>query len=207
MRQSSAARVRAWGAAGSILLAFALVPWNPALGDAPETGNTPQRIPHGQGILLNGFIGSEEWDDQNVLITALCDTVEFRLKQDSQYVYIGVRSLDTNHTGIDLYLGGATEPWHLLHVSTAHSQADLAASAGQESIFGQNRLWAANVVQMFFEDDERRIVAPELFEFQIGKEMIKETIFRLMVRFKRPARACPAGAKPDNPSEWIEFSL
>ena len=136
-----------------------------------------------------------------------CDSVEFFLKQDSQYVYLGIRSIDTNHTGIDLYLGDDHTARHLLHVSSAHGQKDLPDTAQAELRFGENRLWTANAVEVFYADDEQRIQAPELFEFQIDKQLIEGQVLRLFVHFKRPERMCPARAVADSTAGWLEFRL
>jgi hypothetical protein len=196
---TSRVRVR-WAVLGVALLLTATA-W------AEQASPEPMAVPHGGGVLLNGFLGENEWNGQEALRLLVCDSVELFLMQDSQYVYLGIRSTDTLHTGIDLYIADSRNHRRLLHVSSAHGEQDFADDSADGLTFGVNRYWSSNVVESYYDGGKMQWLAPEIFEFQIDKLLTGSDLFRLMVHFKRPERTCPASAVSDVPDNWLEFRL
>jgi hypothetical protein len=187
-------------ALGMLLLAVGAAAPEPASGQSTA-------VPGGSGILLNGFVGDNEWTSKRALHVPLGDSIELYLIQDSQFVYLGIRSTDTLHTGIDLYIADDRNHRRLLHTSASHGQQDLDDDSADGLTFGINQYWSSNVVESFYEEGKMHWVAPEIFEFQIDKVLTGSDRLRLMIHLKRPEKICPLGAVPDSVDNWIEFRL
>jgi hypothetical protein len=158
------------------------------------------RVPFGSGILPNGFIGEGEWDSG--LHVELGERVILMLMQDSTYLYIGIHSTDTLHTGIDLFLQTDRTCAYKLHISSAHGQSEMCDTAWSVMDFCENRRWTSNIVESIFVDGKNKHIAPEIFEYQIDKDMLPGDTIKTMVRFKRPEKYAPPGADPDSSESW-----
>jgi len=164
-------------------------------------------VPYASGILPNGYIGDGEWDTARVLHIQTPERIDLRLKQDSQYVYIGIHSTDTVHTGIDLYMADTRGHRRVLHISAAHGQCENLDSANPGLVFGINRLWTGNIVENYWEEGKEYFVAPEIFEFQIDKRFLPQSSFRMLIHLKRPQKISPADAVIDAVDNWFEFTM
>ncbi len=165
-----------------------------------------ETIPHGAPPLLNGTEGEKEWQRPGMLE---CGTEEvlLRLKQDSLYVYIAVSGRDTVHSGIDLYLDNMAGGIMMLHVSSAHGERRMEDSLWSETVWGPPRLWSSNIVESIFEDDRLKFISPDLFEFQIDRDLLPARTFKLAVHLKRPEKWVPAMADTLSSHDWIELAL
>jgi hypothetical protein len=170
-------------------------------------GHAETTVPWASGFLPNGFMGPGEWADPRAAEIDLGGGVLIHASQDSLNVYLGVRSADTTHTGLDLYLSLGEVSRVMLHVSSALAERRSLDSGWSDIVFGENDQWTANVVPFFWADGEQKTIAPEVFEFQIRKTLLQTTSFRAMVQFKRPERVAPPDADPDEPATWREIDL
>lgn len=182
-----------------------------SFGDTAQASNpdtlTQTTVPWGAGFLINGFMGEEEWDTPNAAEADLGNGVLAYFSQDSLYIYIAIRSLDTVHTGIDLYIKSKHSCILMLHVSSALAERTRCDSVWSETIFGQNRSWTANVIPFYIESGNQRVLAPAIFEFQFNKSIVLSRSLFMMVHFKRPEKIAPPSADPALPETWFSITL
>lgn len=164
-----------------------------------------KNVPFGAGILPNGFIGETEWDSAARI--DLDDAVVMYVRQDSHYLYIGIYSTDTTHTGIDLYLQSDKSCRYRLHISSAHGQSRQCDTVWTEMDYCENRWWTSNIVESIFVDGATRYMAPEIFEYQIEKTMIDGEDLKLMIHLKRPEKIVPRNATVDSIDGWFTIRL
>jgi hypothetical protein len=162
-------------------------------------------IPYGAGILPNGFVGEKEWADAAWI--ELYDNVMLYISQDSQYIYVGIHSTDTTHTGIDLYLQTDRSCRYRLHISSAHGQSEMCDTVWTDMDYCENRRWTSNIVESIFVDGKTEYIAPEIFEYQIERNLIPGSELRLMIHLKRPEKIVPSGATVDSTEEWLGIRL
>lgn len=162
-------------------------------------------IPYGAGILPNGFVGEEEWAD--AARVELGNDVVLYMSQDSQYIYIGIRSTDTTHTGIDLYFQTDRSCQYRLHISSAHGQSEKCDTAWTVMDYCENRRWASNIVESIFVEGKTEYIAPEVFEYQVEKSLVPGSDLRLMIHLKRPEKIVPRGATVDWTGEWFTIRI
>jgi len=172
--------------------------------------------PHRPGaVMVNGKWSPGEWHYPPVLRVHTGTCVDVRVQQDSQFVYIGLNDfmpsckgdLDTNHTGIDLYIDDMDGNLRLLHVSTAFGESEFRDSEWSEMKWAENHDWTASLTQSIYEDNKQKFIGPDNFEFQISKKMLSGKAFRLMIQYKRPKKTVPSGANPDLPDTWVFIEL
>jgi len=176
-----------------------------------------EQAPYRPGaVMVNGKFSPGEWNYPPVFRAYTDNGVDIRVQQDSLFVYIGLNDyapgiydgdLDTNHTGIDLYIDDMDGNLRLLHVSTAFGESELKDSAWSEMKWAENHDWTACLTQSIYEEGKQKFIGPENFEFQISKRMISGKAFRMMSHYKRPEKIAPSGAKPDSPETWLFIEL
>lgn len=158
-------------------------------------------VPEGGHILVNGIFEDLEWND--ALKKDLDENLKLYLKQDTQYIYIGIRFMKVKHTGIDFYLSDSKENRVMMHISTALSETRWNGTEWMESKWGRNSLWTGNVVCLYIYGGKRKIVAPGGFEFQIDKKMLPGKLWSLMMKLKRPAKTYPEKATDSDTVHWL----
>ena len=163
--------------------------------------------PFGSGIMANGKNGPQEWQFRDVLRFVTDNRLDIRVKQSNFYVYIAIIDLDTTHTGIDLYIENPDSSRKLLHISTACGEKDFKDGQWSDFRWGENTLWSGNVVQSIVSDGKTEFLAPDIFEFQISKQLITGKEFKMMIDLKRPGKTGPADASPDDSENWLVAKL
>jgi hypothetical protein len=142
--------------------------------------------------------------------------VDIRIQHDSQYIYIGLNDyapwitstdIDTNHTGIDLYVDDTKGNMRLLHISSALGEKQFIDGKWSGMNMAEHFDWTGCIVQSIFVDNKNQYVAPKNFEFQINKKILPENSFRMMIKYKRPGKIAPPDANPDSSSTWLTFQL
>jgi hypothetical protein len=162
-----------------------------------------QAIPDGRYVLINGHIGSGEWDSS--LTVPLDDKTELRLKKDRSSLFLAVVFKGPHHTGVDLYLKSAGRT-RMLHVSSALGEKELRSGEWSEMNWGRNTWWTANTVGLINEQGKARPLAPDAFEFQISRQEIGRNI-DLYLELKRPDKRLPSAASPDSADQWLHVKL
>lgn len=193
-------------------------------------------VPTGPGVLVNGFLGADEW--RGALRLPLDPQVELLVRQDGRYLYLAVVFKDTRHTGVDLHLT-TRDGRAVLHVSSAlgeraiedtHSSGTGAVSAMEDThpsdartvkgsdpaatrdtrssglVWGRNRWWVANTVCVTVEEGKQVVIAPEAFEFQLDRARLDREV-ALFFHLKRPEKKLPAEASPEDPDRWLRLRL
>jgi hypothetical protein len=171
------------------------------------SGNDIPAVPYGPGILPNGFIGDNEWQSPGTARHEMDQGVILYLSQDTNYIYLGIHSADTQHTGIDLYVKSDKSCRMRLHISSACGQSQRCDSDFSDLEFGENRLWASNVVESIYEDGKTKFLDPDIFEYQIDKAMLPGKSLQMMIHLKRPEKIVPTGADPESLEGWYQFRL
>jgi hypothetical protein len=125
-------------------------------GMQPPSGE-PVLVPEGNGVpvITDGLFGPGEWDD--ALRIALNETVELRLKQYRQVVFLGLRGLGSTSIGpSDLFLTVPGGSIHQLHVSAQLGEIVLPASGVNPPFrFGLTPDWYANEFRRGMKESER----------------------------------------------------
>ncbi|MBP7866726.1 MAG: hypothetical protein KA419_12340 [Acidobacteria bacterium] len=183
-------------------------------------------VPLGPSILVNGFVGVDEW--RGALGLPLDPEVELKAREDSRYLYLAVVFKGARHTGLDLYLT-TRDGRAMLHVSSALGERAMednhpskagpiedthpaaikdthALTHALELVWGRNCWWTANPVCVTWEDGKQAVVAPEAFEFQLDRARLGREV-ALLIHLKRPDKTLPAGASPDVPDHWLRLKL
>jgi hypothetical protein len=163
-------------------------------------------IPYGAPPLLNGIDGKGEWIDAHT-INWEGGSSSILLKQDSLYVYLCFVDRDTIHSGIDLYVDNLAGDILLLHVSSARGQSRLTENNWSEMDFGSQELWTSNILDNIFIDGKMKFLSPDVFEFQIARELLSSGTFKFMVHLKRPDIWIPANMDTMSSLKWIEVGL
>ncbi|MCP4221207.1 MAG: hypothetical protein GY765_41660 [bacterium] len=158
-------------------------------------------VPEGGHILVNGVFEDAEWND--ALEKKLDENMKLLLKQDKQYIYIGIRFLKVKHTGIDFYLSDSKGNRVKLHISSALSETRWKGTQWQEATWGRNSLWTGNVTCLYFLEGKRKVVEPEGFEFQIDKKLFPGKFWSMMMNLKRPKKTFPAKATDNDTVNWF----
>ena len=141
-------------------------------------------VPYGGTVMVDGMKTEKTWIYPASFETGLSNRVAMWLIQDSGFVYICLKDLDTTHTGIDLYLDDMNGNRRLLHVSTALGEKKWQDSSWSDFEWGANSFWTANVIQSIYRDGKMEYLAPECFEFQISKAYFPARTFKIMVHLK-----------------------
>jgi len=159
----------------------------------------------GEAVLLNGFFTEGEWEGASQLV--LRDSVRLYAKQDENYLYIGIQTLQSTHTGLDFYMAAGPDRELLFHVSSAFADAVFENGSWSEWIWEQNRWWAANKIGTYYEEKNRRSSQPEGFEFQIDKAKIRWDLVYLAFHLKRPEYMIPSSQDREAFRNWIRLLL
>jgi hypothetical protein len=162
-----------------------------------------QSIPDGRYVLINGHIGSGEWNSS--LTVPLDDETELRLKKDRESLFLAVIFKGPRHTGVDLYLKSAGRT-RMLHVSSALGEKELRSGEWSEMIWGRNVWWTANAVGLINEQGKTRPLAPDAFEFQLSRQELGRDI-DLYLNLKRPDKRFPSSASPDSTERWLRVRI
>ncbi len=160
-------------------------------------------VPEGSHILVNGIFEDLEWKD--ALKKDLDDNLKLYLKQDKQYIYIGIRFMKIKHTGIDFYLSDSKENRIMMHISSALAETRWDGTKWMESKWGRNSLWTGNVICLYVDEGKRKVVAPDGFEFQIDKKMLPGKLRSLMMKLKRPEKIYPQKATDSGTVHWLDL--
>ena len=166
---------------------------------------TEIKVPRGKSVLPNGYFEIGEWKKANK--SQITPEIEMLAKQDKTYVYLGFRFLKDKHTGIDFYLAGNKLERRMLHISSSLGEKSYQSDKWQDWIWGQNNLWAGNVINLVTENGKRRIVKPDGFEFQISKKMFKSKKWSLRLNLKRPQMVIPKNSTDTDTSNWIKIKI
>jgi len=162
-------------------------------------------VPAGSMVLSNGFFLTTEWADANRL--EVSDSLEVFAKQDDRYLYLGIRTPRSSHTGIDLFIASTQNSRHHLHVSSALSEAIYSNSNWSDSKWEENTWWVANKIGLYQDDSGRRTSEPEGFEFQISLDKLKSNDVALALHLKRPDLKYPADLEDSSISNWLRLIL
>jgi len=163
--------------------------------------------PAGAEILLNGYDHPGEWTGAKLLH----DTPALRVEAlaDRDWLYLQIARPGGTVSGADVYIGDATRPRAMLHLSSALAEA--ARERGQTGydygVWGANRDWAASVVSSWQADGRTRFTRPEIHEFQIARAKFGDAAPRLMVVLKRSEARAPATADPADSATWLAFAF
>ena len=125
------------------------------------------------------------------------------LKQDSLYLYVGLKFIDTMHTGIDLYIADRAGVLKKLHVSSALGEMDFNDGMWGDWRWGANDLWVANSIGWISEDGRQKVVPLEGFEFQIKKTILPGRRWFAYFHLKRPDFIFPESASEQNTETWF----
>lgn len=156
-------------------------------------------------ILLNGYENLGEWLD-DLKIDTTFENVHIKAKADSEYVYFNIRDLDTVHTGVDLYIANESDDAFIFHVSSAHGLRMLVDTNYVDQLWGGQKDWSANLIQIVVENEQQVFKAPDIFEYQISRSYFSDD-FKLMIGFKRPDKKVPETAVETDPGTWLSLNL
>ncbi len=173
--------------------------------DEALAGSTQSAVVAGEAILANGFFALGEWDDAAALEPA--EGLVIYTRWDDRYLYLGIRTGESSHTGLDLFLAGAADRQLHLHVSSALAEATMVDGTWSEQVWEGNRRWVANKIGLYQDEDGRRSSEPEGFEFQIDREMLMGEELHLALHLKRPERELPSAADREAFRDWIRIDL
>ncbi len=162
-------------------------------------------VPAGKTVLSNGFFSATEWMDANKL--EISDSLEIFVKRDDRYLYLGLRTPSSSHTGIDLFLATSEASRHHLHVSSALSEAVYSDSGWSNPKWEENTWWIANKIGLYQDDSGRRTSEPEGFEFQISLDMLNTRDLYLALHLKRPDLKYPTVIEDAGTSNWLRLLL
>ncbi|MCP4154145.1 MAG: hypothetical protein GY757_40845 [bacterium] len=174
-----------------------------AFAASPLPSHKIEGVPEGGHILVNGIFEDLEWND--ALKKDLDENLKLILKQDKQYIYIGIRFMKVKHTGIDFFLSDSKGNRVMMHISSALSESRWDGTKWMESTWGLNRLWSGNVTCLYIADGKRRVVEPDGFEFQIDKKMLPGKSWSLMMKLKRPSKTFPEKAVDSDTVHWFNL--
>ena len=159
----------------------------------------------GNVILANGFFSKSEWADASHIIVN--ERVVLYAKHDRNYIYIGIKTIDTTHTGLDLYIASGESKRILLHVSSALAQATYENGIWSEWQWEQNQKWIANKIGLYYDGEIQHCSEPEGFEFQIDKNMIDGKVIYLAMHLKRPEYLVPSLKDRESFNNWIQLII
>lgn len=161
-------------------------------------------VPEGSQALANGFFVDGEWDDADRI--RIEDRVGVYAKWHGDYLYIGIDTRDTVHTGIDLFLRDSAGNLTNFHASSSLGESHYADGEWNEGKTAQNRHWVANKIGLFIEDGEKAGSEPEGYEFQFERDLFAPGDLALAFRLKRPDYAFPREPEEPEPESWIQLN-
>jgi len=163
-------------------------------------------IPYGSHILTNGILESTEWSDSKIL--QIDSNILFYIKQDSVFLFIGIKFIKERHSGVDLYLGYEPDKIIMMHISSTLAYRQYNNTKWSEISWSQQTFWTANAVGIFYENQGKaKIIEPEGFEFQIYKGYLNSKLISLRFHLKRPERIYPINSLENVITEWYRFKL
>jgi hypothetical protein len=165
------------------------------------------RVPsrRGNAVLVNGFIGSGEWDDAGK--SALTDGHALLAKQDRHFVYFAiVAPAGTRHSGAELYVTDESGRIFSYHISSALGRREWRDGAWTDYEW-QPASWTANVVPTIFEDGKMKALGFEAFEYQIARRNFQGRRLRVRVELRRPAAVFPSNTGETDPAGWLAVEL
>ncbi len=172
---------------------------------APDARSQPPAPGVGKAVLVNGFFADGEWSEAAVV--ELDGGVQIRTMQDSQYLYVGVRTVGAVHTRLDFYFATSTHRRVLLHVSSALAEASFEKGAWSEWSWEKNRRWTANKIGLYQDGEDRLTSEPEGFEFQIDKTLVPSDPFYVALHLKRPEFEFPGSEDREAFRNWIPLRI
>lgn len=163
-------------------------------------------VPYGKNILVNGIYSIPEWSDSKSISPD--STIEISFKQDSTYLYLAVLYKKEKHTGIDLYLGDNKRPFAMLHVSATKGEKFYTETGWNETLWKLTKQWTANTVGLFRNNEgKRKIIEPEVTEFQINKNFFPNKKINFRIHLKRPEKIFPENTSDTNTKNWYKLIL
>lgn len=162
-------------------------------------------VPAGRGILPNGQFQPGEWEDAAEIRTTA--NLAVYIKKDAAYLYLGIKFLAEMHTGIELYLAAPGGSRKRLHVSAALGEAEWKDGSWTDIQWGKNARWTANSIGLISDEGKRKVVPLEGFEFQVSRDLLPGSKWRLFFHLKRPDLLYPPGAGTEETAGWIEVAL
>lgn len=190
-------RASAWPSV--LTLGLTLVLAVPGATDPPRT-----KVPRGKNVLVNGSFAPREWSDAAKL--PLDAGHVLLVKQDREYVYLGIRFETQKHSGLELFLAPPSGPPLALHVSSALGTRTWGATGWSERQWRADH-WGANVVGTITEDGKMKVLEPDGFEVQIEKSLLPGRDLALRIELKRPGVVFPAGSREEDRKDWIRLAL
>ena len=180
-------------------LGLALVTAVPAATDPPRT-----KVPRGRNVLVNGTFAPREWSDAASI--RLDAGHALLVKQDREYLYLGIRFEAQKHSGLELFLAPPAGPPLALHVSSALGTRTRGAAGWSEYQWRADR-WGANVIGTITEDGKMKVLEPDGFEVQIEKSLLPGRDLSLRIELKRPGVVFPTGSREEDGKDWIRLAL
>ena len=156
-------------------------------------------------IMANGFFAPGEWDDGSLV--EIGGGIVIYAKQDTCYLYIGIRTGEAVHTGLDLYIADSAERQRLLHVSSALAEAMCDNGKWSEWRWEEKRQWVANKIGLYHDGNGQCSSEPEGFEFQIHKDMIHGEVVHIALHLKRPEYVFPILQDRETFKNWIQLLI
>ena len=164
------------------------------------------KIPFGLNILPNGILENSEWSDSKT--TQIDSTVLLKIKQDSIYVYIGIKFLNEKHSGIDLYISDHKDYKRMLHISSTLASKQIGNYEWGKVLWELQAGWTGNTVGIYYDENGKmKIIEPDGFEIQICKSFLKTTELRLRFHLKRPEKVLPEHSSENNSGNWYKYYL
>jgi len=176
-----------------------------------------EKAPYRTGVvMINGYFHQGEWSYPPVFKYCTENGVDIRIQHDSLYIYIGLNDyapwitgsdIDTNHTGVDLYIDDTKGNIRLLHISSALGEKVFSDGVWSDMNMAEHFDWTGSMIQSIYVDNKQKYVGPDNFEFQISKKLLPEKSFKMMIQYKRPGKIAPPDASTDSSESWMTFNL